>query len=123
MPDFVPNLSAGSYLYANSEVDVLVRLHEFGLLEERHRNKAVCAIKDLAVDIPDSGFLRDSIKTLISEHELSDIFQHVKEDLIPNLDAQIDTWHYSYSGKDSPSAHFEELKSALKDYQKEFEKK
>lgn len=122
MPDFVPNLSAGSYLYANSEVDVLVRLHEFGLLEERHRNKAVCAIKDLAVDIPDSGFLRDSIKTLISEHELSDILQHVKEDLIPNLDAQIDTWHYSYSGEDSPSAHFEELKSALEDYQKEFEK-
>lgn len=119
-PDFISELSVGAYIYANSDVDVLVRLHEVGLLPEDDRAKNVALIKDLAVDIPDSGFLSDSIKNLMSEDELTDILQFVQNTLLPDLDNQIETWLTDYNGENEPDAYFEDLKSALDDYKKEF---
>ncbi|MCB1936230.1 MAG: hypothetical protein KDF59_09850 [Nitrosomonas sp.] len=120
-PDFVSKLYIGAYIYANSDVDVFIRLHEFGLLPEDDRVRAVASIKDLAIDIPDSGFLRDSVKGLMTHDELSDILQLVQNTLLPNLDNQIDSWQNNYNGEDEPEAYFEDLKSALEDYKREFE--
>ncbi len=120
-PEFISQLSVGSYIYANSDIDVLVRLHEFDLLPEEQRIKAVSSIKELAIDIPDSGFLRDNIRGLMSHNELSDILQLVQNSLLPNLDDQIDNWRSNYDGEDEPDAYFEELKSSLDDYSNEFE--
>lgn len=120
-PDFISELSVGAYIYANSDVEVLVRLHEVGLLPEVDRAKAVASIKDLAIDIPDSGFLRDSVKSLISDDEILEILQLVQNTLLPDLDNQIDNWRSNYNGEDEPDAYFEDLKSALSDYKKEFE--
>jgi hypothetical protein len=120
-PDFVSKLSVGSYLYANSDVDVLVRLQEVGLLSESDRVEAVATIKDLAIDIPDSGFLRDSIKSLISDSEMVEILQLVQNKLLTDLNTQIDNWRNNYNEEEEPEAYFDDLKSALKDYKKEFE--
>ena len=120
-PDFLSKLTVDAYIYANSDVDVLVRLNEVGLLPEEYRAKAIESISDLAVAIPDSGFLRDSIKTLISDDELASILKLVRDNLLPDLDRQIDNWRSSYNGEDEPEAYFEELKSALDDYKNEFE--
>lgn len=121
-PQFIPSLSVGAYLYAVSDVDVIVRLHEFGLLPELDRLRAVAAIKELATDVPDSGFLRSEIKGLMAPEELADILEQVQTTLLPNLNAQIDQWRENLSGKDDPEDHFSELKSALQDYRMEFEK-
>jgi len=120
-PNFISELSVGTYIYANSDVDVLVCLYEVGLLPEDDRVRAVASIKDLAIDIPDSGFLRDSVKGLMSDDELSDILQLVQHTLLPYLDNQIDSWQNDYNREDEPDAYFGDLKSALDDYQKEFE--
>lgn len=120
-PDFISKLNVGAYIYANSDVDVFIRLHEVGLLPENERVRAVASIKDLAVDIPDSGFLRDSVKSLMTNGELTDILQLVQSTLIPNLDNQIENWRSNYNGEDDPEAYFEELTSALDDFKNEFE--
>ena len=120
-PDFLSKLTVDAYIYANSDVDVLVSLNEVGLLPEEYRVKAIESIRDLAVTIPDSGFLRDSIKTLMSDDELASILKLVRDNLLPDLDRQIDNWRSSYNGEDEPEAYFEELKSALDDYKNEFE--
>ena len=120
-PNFISQLSVSSYIYANSEVDVLLRLHEFDLLPEAKRINAISSIKNLAVIIPDSGFLRNNIKALMSSDEISDILRYVQCTLLPNLDDTIDSWKNDYNREEEPEAYFEELKSALDDYKSEFE--
>ncbi len=119
-PDFINKLSVGAYIYANSDVDVVVRLHEYGLLPDEERVRAVNSIKEIAIDTPDSGFLSESVRNLMTDNELSNILQLIQDSLLPNLDNQIETWRDNYDGEDDPEAYFENLKSALVDYKQEF---
>ncbi|MGL6559068.1 hypothetical protein ACSZNH_20720 [Aeromonas dhakensis] len=119
-PNFISKLHVGSYLYASPDVDVLVCLHKFGLLPDADRLITIKKIKELAVSTPDSGFMRDDVKTLISSSELFDILHAVKNDLLPNLENTINEWKTNYNGEDEPDAYFYELRSALDDYKSEF---
>ncbi len=114
--NFIPNLHVGSYLYAVSDVNVIVRLREFSLLSEDKRLSFVAAIRDLAVETPDAGFLSDHIRKLLTQKEINGILDHVRTTLLPNLDDHIDNWRSNYNGNDDPEDYFSELKSALKDY-------
>lgn len=120
-PNFISGLSVSSYMYANSDLDVLSHLHGVGLLSETVRKKTVASIMDLAINIPDSGFLGDDIKSLISKDEMVEILELVKNTLLPNLHEHIDRWRTDYNGEEEPDAYFENLKSALDDYKKEFD--
>lgn len=120
LPNFISKLHVGSYLYASPDVDVLVCLHKFGLLPDADRLITIKEIKELAVSTPDSGFMRDDVKTLISSSELFDILHAVKNDLLPNLENTINEWKTNYNGEDEPDAYFYELRSALDDYKSEF---
>ncbi|MFM4911382.1 hypothetical protein ACEUCM_20425 [Aeromonas dhakensis] len=119
-PNFISKLHVGSYLYASPDVDVLVCLHKFGLLPDADRLITIKKIKELAVSTPDSGFMRDDVKTLISSSELFDILHAVKNDLLPNLENTINEWKTNYNGEGEPDAYFYELRSALDDYKSEF---
>lgn len=121
-PNFISKLHVGSYLYANSDIDVLSCLQKFGLLPESVRLRVVEEIKGLAINTPDSGFLRDDVKYLISECELSDILLSVKNDLLPNLKSVVSDWEDNYSGDDDsdPETYFDDLKSTIDDYKEEF---
>jgi len=120
-PGFVSSLSVGAYIYADSDVDILVRLNEFGLISEEKRTEVVSLIQNLAVEIPDAGFLHESIKCLMTDEELSEILQIVQTSLLPELDCQIDNWRSNYNEDEDPDTYFEELKNALNDYKEEFE--
>ena len=113
-------LSVHSYIYANSNIDVLVRLHELNLLPETERLRTIASIRELAVDTPDSGFLREDVRSLITDEELSNILLCVQETLLPDLDNQIKNWRYNYDGDDEPDVYFDEFKNALDDYKDHF---
>ena len=119
-PEFISNLHVGPYLYAVSDVDVLVRLQEFGILPEDKRRQVVSDIRELAVDIPDAGFLNDNVRDLLTSEELAEIIERVRTVLLPDLDTQIDSWRQSYNGDHDPEDHFRELVGALQDYRREF---
>jgi hypothetical protein len=120
-PEFVPGLRVGSYLYAVSEVDVLVRLHEFGLLPESKRIAIVAAIRDLAVETPDAGFLRDGVRKLLRPDEFTAILEDVRTRLLPNLGSTIRQWcgNYDENRDEDPEDHFSELVSALTEFRDE----
>ena len=120
-PDIISKLSISSYIYANSDVDLLVRFHEFDLLPENYRIEAVKAIKALAIEVPDSGFLSSDIRGLITSAELSEILDSVKNELLPFLSQKIDTWKYNYNSEEDPELYFDELKSTFGDYREEFQ--
>ena len=119
-PQFIPRLSVGSYLTAVSDVDVVVRLHSFGLLPEEKRLRVVEIIRGLAVETPDSGFLRPRIRELLTASEVNDILEDVRKKLLPNLENEISNFQWNFKSEDDPESHFEELRSAFKDYRNEF---
>ena len=120
-PNLISSLSVHSYIWANADVDLLARLHEFNLLPEDYRIEVVNSFKELAVNVPDSGFLKGATKELMTSMELSEIIDSVRNDLLPNLDSTIDSWKDNYDSDEDPESYFEELISALDDYKSEFE--
>jgi len=99
---------------------MMVRLHELNLLPETERLRAVDSIRELAVSVPDSGFLSESVRGLIKDDEMSNILLLVQEKLLPDLDNQIENWRYNYDRDDEPDVYFEEFKSTLDDYKEKF---
>jgi len=120
-PNFISGLSVSSYIYANYDIDVLVRLHEFSILPETDRLRAIASIREIAVETPDSGFLRDNIRSLMTDSELSNILEYIQEKLLPDLERKIESWRDDYDGDDEPDVYFDEFKSALDSYKEEFE--
>jgi energy-coupling factor transporter ATP-binding protein EcfA2 len=119
-PNFITSLRVGSYLTSVSDVDVIVRLHEFDLLPEDKRLYVVDSIRALSVETPDSGCLRDEIRQLFNEKEFDQLLDHIVDKLLPSLDRQIDDWRSNWSGDDDPEDYFNGLKEALMDYREVF---
>lgn len=118
--NFISKLSVNSYIYANSDIDMMVRLHELNLLPETERLRAIDSIRELAVSVPDSGFLSEGVSSLITDDEMSNILLIVQEKLLPNLDNQIENWRYNFDRDDEPDVYFEEFKNTLDDYKEKF---
>jgi hypothetical protein len=117
-PGFFRQLLVYSYLYAVSDVGVIVRLHEVDLLPESERVRHVDTIRHLAVETPDSGFMRKDVRGLFTTQEYEDTLEYVRSTLLPNLEECIDNWGFNCD--DEPAQHFSELESALDDYKKAF---
>ncbi|MFN8990074.1 MAG: hypothetical protein ACK5YP_08735 [Betaproteobacteria bacterium] len=117
---FVEGLRVGSYLSAVSDVDVIVRLSEFGLLSSAAREEYVRQVRELAVDTPDSDFLREDIQPLFAPGEREEILEHVRAELLPNLSTLVDAWKDNHDGEEDPDSHFSLLVAALTDYRAAF---
>lgn len=120
-PEFVSGLRVGSYFYAVSDVDVLVRLHEYGLLPEARRVAVSAAIRELAVETPDAGFLRERVRKLLTPDEFEQILEDIRTKLLPDLDSTISNWrgNYDENRNEDPENHFDELVRALKEFRDE----
>ena len=115
-PGFLASLQVRSYLDYISDVGVVVRLHEFGLLPEPDRGRHVAKIRELAVGTPDAGFLREDIRTLFEGSELNEIVADVRAKLLPHVLSRINEWADNHNGEDDPEHHFILLRSALTDF-------
>lgn len=122
-PNFIASLQIYSYLSAVSDVSVLLRLHEFGLLPEEKRKQVVETIKELAVGTPDADFLNTRYRILFTEEELSNILQAVRGELLPNLSEVISDWFSNYNSLSDkqPEQYFSSLVDALGSYLDEFQ--
>lgn len=119
-PSLPEALYVNSYLNAVPDVDLIVRLHEFGLLPEAERLRHVALIRQLAVQIPDSGFLKEDVRSILTTAEFESILQDVRADLLPNLRRRADDWHDQHDHKEDPEDYFEPFKSALDDFREAF---
>ena len=122
-PCFIQKLSINSCSYVYSDVNMFIRLHDFSLLPEAERIRAVAKINELAVDTPDSGFLREDVRSFMTQDEFSKIIDDIRAKLIPNIDEKIEKLRdeYEYEIDDDPEIYFDDLKSALTDYSYELD--
>ena len=116
-PEFISTLRVSSYLSVVPDVEVIVKLRSFGLLPEVFRLQCVAEIRKLAVDTPDSGFLRQTMRPLFEDAEFTAILDDIRALLLPSLSEHIDAWQRSHDGEEDPESHFYLLETALTDYQ------
>jgi hypothetical protein len=117
-PTFIQSLQVSSYFSYVSDVDVINRLDEFALLPEAERLRRVAAVRDLAVSTPDAGFLDGRIISFLRPDEVEELLEHVRTNLIGDLDSCIDNWRGNFDGGQDPEEFFSELKAALEDYKR-----
>lgn len=121
-PSFIESLKVWSYLYAVADVDVICRLHEFGLLPETKRLAVVGAFAELAIQTPDDGFLSKRCSSLFQGEELKTVLTKVREELLNDLESVIENWRNDFPQRESddPDEYFYPLIETLKKYQEEF---
>ena len=77
----------GLLLYAVSEVPLAKRLHEFGLLPERHRRKFVNTVSGYALDGQDASALDGkSVRSMFTKNEFVKLVQRIRLETLPRLD-------------------------------------
>ena len=103
----------GPYLYASSENRLIVALHSKGLLPENQRQKVVDKYKELAVGVPDSGWIDSFARKLLNEHEENEIRAIVSAKLIPRLGEVIEEWQ---EYEDSDTEYYSRLVETLESY-------
>jgi hypothetical protein len=117
-PNFMTQLSVGSYFDAVSDIDVLNTLHTVGLLPEAQRINHVATVRELAVFTPDAGFLDGETVSFLNDSEIQEILDDVRTKLVPRIEAEVSNWKDNFSRDESPSDYFFQFKSALEKFSK-----
>ena len=121
-PDLVDRVSEpGLFLYAVSEVDLAVRLHELGLLPEDKRRKFVATVSEYAVRGDDLyGLDGIDIRSVFEDHEFEELLQNVRTQLLPRLsDVRID-WQLNRESSEPPDEHMQQLLESFEILKKHF---
>lgn len=110
------SMRLGSYLSSGFQLPILARLREFGLLSEENIRKIIDVIGELAVETPDTDWLRSrSAGKLLTDEERAEILARVKDELVPDLETMLDNWQLNEQG-DSAEEYYEPLEEALRAY-------
>jgi hypothetical protein len=113
--------SPGLYLYAVTEVDLALRLFEFGLLAEEYRRKFVGAVIQYAIDGDDDYVLRNSrLRNMVTPDENAELIHRLKSDLVPNLSKVRHNWEINHYSDEDPESYMEPLKTLLHSLESEF---
>lgn len=108
-PDVLQRLAKpGLSLSAVPEVDLAVRLHEFGLLPEEVRKAFVETVSTYAVEGDDLYALDDSgVRSVFQDSEFDELLETVKTELLPKLhDVRINA-QSSHLSSESPEEHMQ----------------
>jgi hypothetical protein len=121
-PGFIGKLPVWSHLDAISEAPLFSTLYRYGLLPEDERRQFVKEARELAIDTPDAGFLRESLRLLFTPEELQETLALVRSELLPKLEDVIWSWRSNFRGQDSsPDGYFGSLEQELERFKDEFE--
>lgn len=122
-PSAYQRIRPSSFLSAVTDVDLLTKLHECGLLPEEERLRFLNTVSDLAVYTPDADFLTvGRIRAVFSEREIAAILDRVEQELVPDLDETVSAWRSNFGGttQDDATDHYAPLEETLQAFAKEF---
>lgn len=110
-------INIGSYVFAHTEVDLLIRYENIGLLSAETKKDFINIVADLAVETPDADFfIYDSLRSIISEKELEYIKSEIRTRLIGSLVDVVRNWDLNYYDHDDPEDYYYPLTEALNSF-------
>ncbi len=121
-PDLLDKVSEpGLFLHAVPEVDLAVRLHEFGLLPDDNRRKFVATVSEYAVRGDDLYALDDvDIRSVFENREFEDLLKNVRTQLLPNLADVRQSWQFNRGSNEPPDEHMQPLLETFDTLKKHF---
>jgi hypothetical protein len=123
-PAFIQSMHFWTQISEETGVAVLYRLHEFKILPEEDRTRAVAIIRKRAIEKPDAGFLTvPKVRGLFMQGEIDCVLKDIRSEVIGDLTSIIDNWKsdFSYDDDDSdPESHFYDLISTLHRFEEQF---
>lgn len=109
------------FLSSVSEVDLAIRLHEFGLLPEKYRQDFVKTVVDYAIEGEDLHALESHrIQSVFTSDELAAFHERVRAELLPKLADVRGTWQSNFSSDQRPDEHMEPLLESFSGLKEEF---
>jgi hypothetical protein len=110
-PDLVNKVcNPGLRLYFSSEVELAVRLNNFGLLNEENRRIFVEAVSAYAVSGEDSYALEDEgIRSMFTDVEFEELVATIRADLLPMLASVRQEVQDSYDAEDLADEHMDHI--------------
>lgn len=115
-----PSLS----FYYSDEIDLVVRLHELGLLPEEKRKSFVEYIAHFTISGEDMYLLNDdNLQSVFKNEEMDAVIEQIVKKLIPNLSGVRIAHENSFkkSNKDTAEEHMEDFIERLNTLQNKFE--
>ena len=121
-PDVLDRVAKpGLFLSAVSEVDLAIRLHEFGLLPEEHRKAFVAQVVSYTIGGEDLYALEShQIQSVFTSVELSQFRARVRAELLPNLGGVRRTWESNRSSDERPDEYMQPLLDSFSALKQEF---
>lgn len=121
-PELLESVSEpGLFLSAVSEVDLAVRLHEYGLLPEDKRQRFIATVSGYAVEGEDLYALEDGdLKRMFTDSEFEELRLRVRYELVPRLDEVRLEWEFNRSSDQSAGDHMQPLLDSFRTLSKEF---
>jgi hypothetical protein len=111
----------GLFLSSVSEVDLALRLHELGLLPEKHRQDFVSTVTDYAIAGEDlSAIVSHRIQGVFTSDELAAFRERVRAELVPNLADVRQTWQSNCGSDERPDEHMDLLLESFSGLKAEF---
>jgi hypothetical protein len=111
----------GLFLSAVSEVDLAVRLHEYGLLPEDRRQKFISTVSAYAVRGEDLYALEDrDMRRVFTDAEFEELRLRVRYELLPRLDDVSRNWQTNHSEDESAENQMQPLLDSFLTLTKEF---
>ena len=121
-PDVLARTSSpGLMLNASSEVDLAIRLHEFGLLKEEQRQAFVSKVIAYALAGEDLYAIDNAaIQSVFNEAELAEFRRRLRDELLPKLSDIRYDWQGNHDSDRLPDDHIQPLIDAFEALKKEF---
>ena len=111
----------GLFLDSVSEVDLAIRLNEFGLLPEKYRREFVTTVIAYAIDGEDFYALKSlRIQSVFTSGEISAFRERVRNELLPNLPDIRQTWQSNRNSDQAPDEHMQPLIDSFSALNQEF---
>jgi hypothetical protein len=120
-PDILERVSSpGLSLSAVPEVDLAIRLHEFGLLPEENRRQFVEKVSNYAIEGEDVYALKDAgIRSVFTDREFDELVERVRTDLLPKL-AELRLGVQNNYFSDPPDEHMQDILESFSTLKKQF---
>jgi len=112
----------GLMLSAHTEVDLALRLFQFGILPEANRKQFVDVVSDYALNAEDlSAVSDDRILPIYRGSEFDELLGRIREELIPSLDHVVGEWKSNFDGRDTdPYNYMDPLREGLSNLKEHF---
>lgn len=121
-PELLERVSSpGLFLYALSEVELALRLFEFGLLPPKYRKRFVQVVIQYAVDGEDGYVLqKKEIRKMLTPEEDEELRSRLRTELIPVLAQARHNWQSNFPSDEDPRGYIEPFIDFLSALEQEF---